>query len=182
MEIKKKTIFRPPNYVRGVRDFWTLCTRVLRKAGVTVHIKPYNTLRALLVHPKYKVAKEHKSRGIYHTKCEDCGAAYVGETERSISKRLPEHYNPAKPVGHHAAYNHHRRVSPKDVDILHQGEPNWFRRGVAEAIHIYKEQPILNENRGRHLLPPIYREIITRSDPDDTSGSLQPAPAHFATE
>ena len=45
--------------------------------------------------------------------------------------------------------------------VLHQ-EPNWFKRGVAEAIHIAQEDPILNLDRGRHTLPSIYNQILSR--------------------
>ena len=47
-----------------------------------------------------------------------------------------------------------------EVSVLHQ-EPEWFKMGVAEAIHIHLESPSLNRDRGRHHLPAIYREILT---------------------
>ena len=40
--------------------------RAIRKAGVAVHMKPFNTIRAKLVHPKEKVKKEDKLGIVYH--------------------------------------------------------------------------------------------------------------------
>ncbi len=53
--------------------------------------------------------------------------------------------------------------SETEVTVLHQ-ETGWFRRGVAEAIHITSSDPPLNRDRGRHTLPAIYREIIQPRD------------------
>ena len=52
-------------------------------------------------------------------------------------------------------------IPDSQVAVLHQ-EPDWFRRGVAEAIHIMREDPTLNRDKGRHTLPVIYRELIHR--------------------
>ena len=123
-------------------------------------MKPYNTLRNRLVHPKDKVSNLEKTGVVYHIKCEECDATYVGETERRLQKRLKEHHRSSSPVGHHIEYNKHS-ISEEKVSVLHQ-EPNWFKRGVAEAIHIAQEDPILNRDRGRHTLPSIYNQILSR--------------------
>ena len=136
--------------------------RTMRKAGITVHLKPFNTLRSHLVHPKDKVPLEDRAGLVYHIKCGDCSASYVGETERKLQKRIKEHHRTTSPVGHHLNYNKHS-INKDSVKVLHQ-ESNWFRRGVAEAIYIEKERPILNRDRGRHTLPVIYREIVNSRD------------------
>ena len=137
--------------------------RVLRKSGVMAHLKPYNTLRNHLVHPKDKVELEERAGVVYYIQCGDCSANYVGETESKLQKRIREHHRTTSPVGHHINYNKHT-ISNKNVKVLHI-ETDWFRRGVAESIHIEKEQPILNRDRGRHTLPVIYREIVNSRDP-----------------
>ena len=143
--------------------------RTIRKAGVAVHLRPYNTIRGSLVHPKDKLDKKDKAGLVYHIKCADCSATYVGETERKLGKRMTEHHKPSSPIGHHLEWNRHT-FSDKEVSILHQ-ESDWFRRGVAEAIHIHQEAPILNRDRGRHTLPAIYRDILPTCDHRTTSGS-----------
>ena len=53
------------------------------------------------------------------------------------------------------------KIPDSQVAVLHQ-EPDWFRRGVAESIYIMQEEPTLNRDKGRHTLPEIFRELLTR--------------------
>ena len=149
-------------YVGHVSD---ALARTIRKAGVAVHLKPYNNIRSQLVRPKDKVPKEDKPGVIYRIKCGECSASYVGETGRQLKDRVAEHHKrTSSPVRKHLAQTDHS-FSTDEVSVLHQ-EPEWFKRGVAEAIHIHRESPSLNRDRGRHHLPAIYREIITSSSRD----------------
>ena len=65
-------------------------------------MKPYNTLRAMLVSPKDKTEKLNKSGVVYHVKCADCPASYVGETARSLGTRLTWHKRPNSAVAEHS--------------------------------------------------------------------------------
>ena len=144
--------------------------RTIRKAGFTVHLKPFNTIRRHLVHPKDKVISEDKLGLVYHIKCSDCPASYVGETGRQLKERVTEHRKKSSPIGEHLCQATHS-FSTADVSILHQ-EPDWFRRGVAEAIYINREAPSLNRDSGRHNLPAIYREILTSTSRDHNTGHV----------
>ena len=62
-------------------------------------------------------------------------------------------------------YNKHS-ISDDSVSILHK-ESDWFRRGVAEAIHIQEQAPVLNRGRERHTLPRIYQEILPQPESRD---------------
>ena len=64
----------------------------------------------------------------------------------------------SSPVGHHMEYRRHS-IDEDSISVLTQ-EADWFRRGVAEAIHIQREAPTLNQGRERHTLPPIYQELL----------------------
>ena len=77
----------------------------MRKAGVRVHLRPYNTIRSHLVHPKDKIKKEDKAG--YKIECSECEAKYVGETEWTLKKRITEHHRNSYPVGHHMEYQRH---------------------------------------------------------------------------
>ena len=130
--------------------------RTIRKAGVTVHMKPYNNIRSHLVRPKDKVPKEGKSRVIYQIKCGDCPASYVGETARQLKEQVAEHLKiTSSPMREHLPQAEHS-FTTEEVSVLHQ-EPEGCRRGVAEAIHFHRESPSPNRDRGRHNLPAIYR-------------------------
>ena len=50
------------------------------------------------------------------------------------------------------------------MTIIHK-ESDWFKRGVAEAIEIERHSPILNRDKGRHILPKIYQEILPPAPP-----------------
>ena len=101
---------------------------------------------------------------VYKIKCNDCSSSYVGETERRLKVIVGEHHRFSSPVGFHTEYNTHS-VNADSVSILHR-EADWFKRGVAEAIHIQSENPDLNRGRERHCLPPIYQTILSH---DQTS-------------
>ena len=131
---------------------------IIRKAGVQVHLRPHNTVRSHLVHPKDKIKKEDKAGVVYHIQCSECDSHYIGETERILKKRIQEHHRSSSPVDHHTQDFQHS-FSETEVAVLHQ-ESDWFRRRVAEAIHITKEKPDLNRDSGRHTLPVIYWELL----------------------
>ena len=146
--------------------------RNIRKTGVQVHLKPTNTIRSRLVHPKDKLGKLEQAGVVYKISCNDCTSTYVGETERRLRARVNEHHQDSSPVGHHASFNNHH-IDDNSVSVLHK-ESDWFKRGVAEAIHIAKEGPNLNRGRERHSLPPIYQTVLSC---DHTS-----SPDHMTTE
>ena len=75
-------------YVRGASE---ALRRIFNKRGITVHFKPQNTLRSLLVAPKDRTPISQCSNVVYQICCKDCRAAYVGESARSISVRAKEH-------------------------------------------------------------------------------------------
>ena len=128
-----------------------------------MQIQPFNSIRSRLVHPKDKIPMEDKAGLVYLIQCGDCNAKYDGETERKLNKRIKEHHKASSPVGHHIQYNEHT-FEKDNVKVL-QLESDWFRRGVAKAIHIEMEKPALNRDCGRHTLPVIYREIVKSRDP-----------------
>ena len=127
-----------------------------------MHAKPAFSIRNALVHPKDKAPKLDKSGVIYNISCSDCECHYVGETERALRKRAKEHQRDSSPVGHHMRTRGHC-FSEENIKIL-DTESDWFRRGVREAVYINITQPQLNRDRGRHLLPPIYRTLLQSCD------------------
>lgn len=148
-------------YIRGLSE---ALNRTIRKAGIQVHTRPINTLRGRLVSPKDKCPKLDTAGVVYHIKCANCPASYVGETERKLSKRVTEHKRDCEksPVGAHMS-EHQHQFQDCDVKVLHK-EGRWFQRGVAEAIHIVASKPSLNRDRGRHTLPAIYTELVRSCD------------------
>ena len=59
-----------------------------------MYLKPANTIRSMVVHPKDKTPKEHKCGTIYNITCDiDSSHTYIGETKRILSQRFKEHTN-----------------------------------------------------------------------------------------
>ena len=143
--------------------------RNIRKAGVTTHIRPFNTIRERLVHPKDKLDRLDQAGVVYKIACNDCEATYVGETERKLNTRFKEHHRSSSPVGQHVEQRRHS-IDEESVSVLHR-ESDWYRRGVAEAIHIQQESPCLNRGRERHILPAIYKELLPNTTSRDQTTS-----------
>ncbi len=143
-------------YIQGVSE---VLSRKIRAAGVTVHLKPINTIRSMLGTPKDKPEKLDKSGVVYNIQCEDCPSKYVGETERSLAKRLTEHKRASSPVGSHMTDRGHK-FDPKNVKIL-DSDPRWLQRGIKEAIHIATQGSDLNRDQGRYKLPRAYHRLLS---------------------
>jgi len=75
-------------YVSGLSEH---LSRVFRGQDIRTYHKPYDTLRSTLVHPKDRTPTEKKTGVVYDITCSDCGEHYIGETARTLEKRLGEH-------------------------------------------------------------------------------------------
>ncbi len=150
-------------YIKGTSE---ALRRIFNKRGVTVHMKPRNTLRQLLVAPKDKLDKKEQSGVVYRIPCKDCDASYVGESERALGTRLDEHRRKSGVnsvvVGHTTQTNHD--IDWPKVKILDR-EDRWYERGVREAAHIRLERPSLNRDAGRFQLPGIYNHLLRTKTP-----------------
>ena len=65
----------------------------MRKHKVSVAMKPYKTLKGVLIHPKDKQDKEDVTGCVYKVPCANCDKTYmyIGETGRKFGVRLQEH-------------------------------------------------------------------------------------------
>ena len=79
---------------------------------------------------------------------------------------LDEHERPSNvtsPVVEHVKGSRHS-IDWENVQVLDQ-DPNWFGRGVREAINIRRHGSTLNKDKGRHVLPPVYDQLLSRDTP-----------------
>ena len=150
-------------YIKGISE---PIQRVFKKYGVTIYHKPINTLRQLLVHPKDKTGKEQKTGVIYKIDCKTCEGTYVGETARTLGKRLDEHRKlTSSAVREHQEKTGHN-IDWQNVKIVGK-EEHWMKRKIKEAITIRREKPSLNRDQGWDL-PPIFCNLLSH---DLTLGS-----------
>ena len=146
-------------YVGTISD---ALARTIRPYGIQVHHKPSNTIRSRLVRPKDKVDKLEKANVVYRIECQECSVKYIGETERQSGKRVKEHRRAPSPVALHMQQHQHT-FTDEEVSVLHQ-DAGWRARGIAEAIHIRQEQPVLNRDQGRHTLARAYDPLLLSRD------------------
>ena len=89
-------------------------SRILKTAGIKVAMKPHNTLRKELVHPKDRDSLVEKAGVVYQVNCKQCDAAYIGQTGRHLYERIKEHRSAVKKgytrqsgIAEHAYEKHH---------------------------------------------------------------------------
>ena len=82
-------------YVEGTSE---KLQRVFRKHGFTTAMKPTNTLKSILVHPKDKKDIDQTSEVVYDIPCKGCNKSYIGETGRPFGVRKKEHQKDAEKI------------------------------------------------------------------------------------
>ena len=127
---------------------------------------PSNTV--FFVHslrPKDPIDKDKVVGPVFRITCENCEAAYVGETERSLKARFSEHRRPSSvnsEVSKHIHKDNPEHGVEMDKTEILAVEPKWFERGVKEAIYIRATKPSLNRDGGRFNLSPIWNNTLKR--------------------
>ena len=66
-------------------------SRTMKKYNISTAMKPYNTIRKELVHPKDKRDPLNTTHALYAVPCKNCDLSYIGETGRKFGTRLDEH-------------------------------------------------------------------------------------------
>ena len=88
-------------YIKGLSErFKKTCNSL----GIPEHFKGNNTIQTLLMAPKDKDSKCHKSGVINQFKCphSNCQEEYIGESGRSFGDRLKENLRAPSPIHHHS--------------------------------------------------------------------------------
>ncbi|XP_078361564.1 uncharacterized protein LOC144645923 [Oculina patagonica] len=144
-------------YVSGLSEH---LSRVFRAQDIRTCHKPYNTLRSILVHPKDKTPTAKKTSMVYDITCNDCGEHYIGETARTLEKRLGEHQKQATSAIQEHQSQANLQIDWEGVKILDK-ESVEVKRKIKEAIHIRRQRPTLNRDRGYDLLA-IFDHLLSR--------------------
>ena len=75
-------------YVRNTSE---ALRRIFKDHNIRCTFYTSETLRKLISHPKDRVPTEKRNNVVYQINCQDCSAAYIGETKRSFNQRSKEH-------------------------------------------------------------------------------------------
>ena len=167
-------------YVQGISE---RVQRTLKKYKINTAMKPHNTLRRLLVHPKDKRDKLKTANCIYEIPCKNCDQSYVGETARLFGVRLSEHKSETKKVESKKFTRAERKLSEqeqtKSAISDHAARANhvidWDEakiigrehdkksREVREAMEIRKRgAKVFNREEGTYLLSHVYDPLLSR--------------------
>ena len=83
--------------------------------GISICFKPHQTLHQILVAPKDKTKVEDQTAVVYRIPCRSCNKVYVGETKRSVGKRIKEHT--AKIANNLSAVAEHHQKTGHEPDL-----------------------------------------------------------------
>ena len=143
-----------------------------RPLGVKTVMKTADTLRSQLVKVKQAMPSSKKKGVIYEIPCKDCPCVYIGETGRTLEKRLSEHKaavkknDPKNSVAVHAWANQHQ-VNWEAASVK-QEERIYWRRRVLEALHIHQQHQTSNLDCGLNINAtwlPLLGKPPSSSDP-----------------
>ena len=165
-------------YVQGVSE---RLQRVFNKHNIQTAMKPTNTLKNILVHPKDKRDDQETCDCVYEVPCKNCKQVYIGETGRPFGTRLEEHKKEAEKI----AEKKYTRAARKDsVDETHKSAItdhvaqqnhviDWKSakvidkdsckptRWIREAIWIRKRgDDVINRDEGTYSLNHVFDQLL----------------------
>ena len=134
-------------------------------------MKPHQTLRNILVHPKDKQYIKDRSEVVYQIPCKNCEKVYMGESGRKFGTRLGDHrkdceskaivtytrsvrkqsestYEKSAKTDHQNIENH--EIDWEEAKIIER-EGEWRTRKIKEAIQIRTQPAIMDRNPGAFL-------------------------------
>ena len=179
-------------YVSGLTE---KVSRVFKKHGYSTAMRPHQTLRNLLVHPKDKRDPLQTAEAIYEVPCKGCSQTYIGETGRLLKTRLAEHKAEADKIDaraftrsqrkstssetfksaisdHVAATNH--VIGWEEAKLIDQ-EQDKTTRWLKEAIWIRSRgKNSMNKDEGAYKLNNIYDQIILKRQPGSDDVTTRP--------
>ena len=101
---------------------------------------------------------DKKKKGVvYEVPCGECDSVYIGETSRTLEKRLSEHKNAVKKndtnngIAVHA-WNLQHQVNWEAAETI-ATEGHYWKRRVLEALHIHQQQQSSNLDCGLAINP-----------------------------
>ena len=104
---------------------------------------------------KNRVPEEKRTGVVYEVPCHDCDHVYIGETGRTLKKRLTEHkqavrrFDEKNGIAVHV-HQHDHRIDWNSARVV-ENETFYWRRRVLEAIRINSHQSTMNLDCGLNL-------------------------------
>jgi hypothetical protein len=151
---RKVTYIKLPFFGPDCEPFSEKLKRLVEKTYSSVNLRvAFTTPSDLSKNFKFKdkiIEVEKQSLVVYHIKCSECHADYIGKTERILSYRIKEHQSSKKDKkGNYASalYEHHKLTNHKidfdGIKILDRADSD-PKLKIKEILHIDKKKPSLN--------------------------------------
>ena len=155
-------------YVKGLSE---AVSRVFKKHRVSTAMRPFQTIKNMIVHPKDKQSTSEKAEIIYKIPYKNCEQVYTGESGRKFGLRLGEHKKDCE-CNAKSAYTRatrklsettmeksaiidHQNVNNHEIDLerakILERESDWRMRKTKEAIRIRTEGAVMNRDQGTFL-------------------------------
>ena len=138
-----KPMFLP--YVRGVSE---KMEKVCAPLGLKAIFRPQMTLRSIVMQVKQKTPMERKRNVVYEVPCRDCQLTYIGETTRTMKKRMTENKYAVKTGDSKNGIAMHAQKSLHSIDWegakVQATATGYWNRRTMEAIHIRKKGKSMN--------------------------------------
>ena len=158
-------------YVKGTTG---KIKRVISSYGIKTYIKPTRKINEILCKPKDRLEPKEVCGPVYKIVCgggrgEECEETYIGETERIFKARFLEHKRTS--CASSEVSRHINKDKPEhDVHIdearIVDRDPDWFMRGVREAIYIRAHKLTLSRDGGRYILSAIWTRLVGHTSRD----------------
>ena len=176
-------------YVKGVTE---RVSRTMKKYNISTAMKPYNTIRKELVHPKDKRDPLNTTHALYAVPCKNCDLSYIGETGRKFGTRLDEHRTEVEKTcqtvvtrasrKESLSVTHKSAITDHVVDSNHVigweeskvigTEQDKYKRWIREAIEIRKRGgATMNRDEGQYQLSHLYDQFLTPGNLKRSTGN-----------
>ena len=138
--------------------------RSIKTVNLKLVIMPHRTIRQTLVNVKNRVPEEKRTGVVYEVPCRDCDHVYIGETGRTLKKRLAEHkqavrrFNEKNGIAVHV-HQHDHHIDWESARVV-GNEMFYWRRRVLEAIKINSHPSTMNLDCGLSLSN-LWRPFLT---------------------
>jgi len=166
-----------------VQDLSESVSRVYKRHGIATAMRPFQSIRSLLVHFKDWHGPQDICECVYKIPCKNCNKTYIGETGRTFGVRLQEHrqevsqrevraytrstsrslageQNKSAVTDHAISLNH---VIDWDQAKVINRKGNRVDTWIKKAIHIRKEQDkSMNRNERSDILSHIYDNLFAQ--------------------
>ncbi|MEL7523226.1 MAG: GIY-YIG nuclease family protein, partial [Cyanobacteria bacterium J06553_1] len=141
---------------------------LLKNAGVDILFTYPNTLRKCLIKNNTRIVPFDSAPGIYEIPCGACPKKYIGETGRTLAKRLQEHKRDVKTGKESNACFIHLRDEGHVIDwsnakMRHKAS-NVYERKILESFLIQKT-PNFNLCTGHWKMDRLTSSLVTRAFP-----------------